>query len=337
MQEKKLGEVLSLVSHQYEEAVSLIELNPARARSLLSDSKLTLSPLLASFGKNSNEYKEITEWLAKIAKEEVTAYKIYKLTSVPVFFDIQLVKSGGEGELLTAYKKKKVILDTKNQVVYTLSTDSKEAVLLAGSEVVKDAHGITIHGNTVYIINNDGIVGIDIPTKAVKVAIPKDEKWGEIGAISAFGGNVYLLDKTKNTIWKYIATDFGFSSRTIYLNPDVRINLGDSKRLIIDGSVWVVFDRELFKFTRGLGEEFGFKDFADTITSIATVSTSDEDKNLYLLDPGLSRIIVFDKDGAYQAQYQWEELAHAKDMVASEAEKKIFVLVGSKIYAIDLK
>lgn len=337
MQEKKLREVFTLISHQYEEAVSLFELNPARARSLLSDSKLTLSPFLAGVGKNSNEYKDITEWLNKIAEQEVAAYKIYKLTSVPVFFDIQLVKNGGEGELLASYKEKKVILDTKNQVVYSLSTDKKQAVVLAGSETVKDAKSITIHGNTAYVVTNEGVVGIDIPTKSAKVVIKRDEQWGEIGAVSAFGGNVYLLDKTKNTIWKYIATDFGFSSRTTYLNPDVRVNFTDSKKLVIDGSVWVLFDRELLKFTRGLGEEFAFTGFSDSIQQIKTISTSDEEKNLYLLDPGLSRIIVFDKDGAYQAQYQWDELANAKDIVVSEAEKKIFILVGSKIYGIDMK
>ena len=336
-QEKQLAESLNLVSHQYEEAASLIELNPVRARSLLSDSKLTLSPLLAQTSKNSNEYTQINEWLAKIAEQEVAAYKIYKLTSVPLFFDISLVKSGGEGEIIASYKEKKAILDTKNQVVYTLYTDSKQAVLLAGSETVKDAKSVSIHGNTVYLITSDGVVGIDTTTKSAKVVIQPDEKWGSIVSLSVFGGNIYLLDRTKHTVWKYIATDFGFSMRTTYLNPGVQVNFADSKKLIIDGSVWVLMGNDLLKFTRGLGDEFAFKGFSDTISHIKTISTSEGEKNLYLLDPNLSRIIVFDKDGQYQAQYQWDELKNAQDIVASEAEKKIFVLVGSKIYAIDLK
>lgn len=336
-QEKQLAESLNLVSHQYEEAVSLMELNPARARSLLSDSKLTLSPLLSQTSKNSNEYKQISEWLGKIAEQEVAAYKIYKLTAVPLFFDISLVKSGGEGSAMVSYKEKKVILDTKNQVVYSLTTDTKQATLLAGAEMVKDAKSVSIHGNTVYLVTSDGVVGIDTTTKSAKVVIKPDEKWGSIVSLSVFGGNIYLLDRTKHTVWKYIATDFGFSTRTTYLNPGVQVNFSDSQKLIIDGSVWVLFDRELLKFTRGLGDEFSFKGFSDTIQHIKTISTSDEAKNLYLLDPNLSRVIVFDKDGAYQAQYQWDELKNAQDIVASEAEKKIFVLIGSKIYAIDMK
>jgi hypothetical protein len=46
---------------------------------------------------------------------------------------------------------------------------------------------------------------------------------------------------------------------------------------------------------------------------------------------------VIDKSGVYQSQYQWDELKNAQDLIASDDEKKIFVLVGGKIYAIEMK
>ena len=47
--------------------------------------------------------------------------------------------------------------------------------------------------------------------------------------------------------------------------------------------------------------------------------------------------MVFDKDGLYQSQYQWDELKNAKDFMVTEKEGKIYVLVGHKIHAIEIK
>jgi len=334
---ERLAQAIDLVSHQFDEATSLIDLNPARSRSLLSDSKLTLSPLIKEFPKNSSEYKEINEWLGKIAEKEVMAYKIYKLTSVPVFFDISLIKDGGSGNAMRSYREMKVILDSKNKLVYSLSTDTKKAEIIAGSETVKDGKMLSVHGKNAYLLNSDGIVRIDIAGKKSQVVIKTDEKWGDIGSLAAFGGNVYLLDRKKNAVWKYIASDFGFLERQNYLNPDVRVDFSNVRELIIDGSIWVSTPGEILKFTKGLGEAFAFKDFSDTLANISAFTTSDEDKNIYLLDKQGSRIVVFDKDGVYRAQYQWDELKNADDIVASEEENKIFVLSASKIYAIDIK
>lgn len=334
---ERLAEIISLVSHQYEEAVSLIDLNPVRARELLSTSKLSLAALLSEFPKNSNQYKEINDWLGKLSAQEVVAYKIYKLTQVPIFYDISLIKQGGMGEKIVYYGESKAILDTKNKAVYSLSTKTKKAEIIAGSDTIKDAQAVDIHGKNIYILNSDGVVQVDIPSKTAKIAIKRDEKWGDIAAAAAFGGNIYLLDRKNNTIWKYIATDFGFSARTTYLNPDVRVNFAGSTKMVVDGSVWVLQSGNILKFSRGLGEQFSFKGISDAIPNIASFTTSEEEHFLYMLDKTLSRIVVFDKDGNYQSQYSWDELKNASDLVASEDEKKIFVLSGSKIYAIEIQ
>ncbi len=333
-----LLQTLDLVSHQYDEAVSLLDLNPTRSRVLLSDSKLSLLQVMRDFSKNSSEYKQVNEWLGKIAEKEVAAYKIYKFTSVPLFFDINLIKTGGWGAKIALYGKTAVILDTQNKTIYSLSLDTKQASIIAGNEVVKETQEVAIHGKKAYLLNSDGIIQTDLTVKSSQVAIKPDKEWGEIASVTAFAGNLYLLDRKNNAIWKYIAAESGFSARTSYLNPGVNINLGLASKVVIDGSVWVLSDREtIFKFTSGQSDNFSFKGLSDTISDVTSIFTSDEAKRLYVLDKSSQRILVFDKDGNYQEQYQWEELKNANDLVASEEEKKIFVLAGSKIYAMDIK
>lgn len=332
-----LKQTVDLVSHQYDEAVSLIDLNPGRARVLLSDSKLSLSQILKEFPKNSNEYKEVNDWLAKIAAQELVAYKIFKLTTVPVFFDISLIKNAGAGTKISLHQMTAVILDSKNKVAYSLALDTKKADIIAGSETVKDAQTISVHGKSAYVLTGEGIVRIDIPAKTAQTVVRADKDWGEIGELVAFAGNIYLMDRKNNAIWKYIVQENGFSPRSSYLNPDVRVNFSNAKKMIIDGSVWVLATPvTLSKFTSGHGDTFSVKGLADTI-SYDGIFTSDEDKNVYILDKHALRILVFDKDGEYQSQYQWDELKNTDDFVVSEEEQKIFLLLGSKIYAIDLK
>lgn len=336
--QKLLQQTLDLISHQYDEAVSLIDLNPARARTLLSDSKLSLSQIFKEFPKNSKEYKQINDWLNKIAEEEVAAYKIYKFTSVPLFFDISFIKTGGTGNKMSLHQQTAVILDSKNKAVYSLVLDTKKAGIIAGGEVVKNTQTVAVHGSTAYLLNSDGIIQIDILSKTSQVVVKTNKEWGEISDLVAFAGNLYLLDRKNNTIWKYIALDSGLSEKTSYLNPDVKVSFTRERKMVIDGSVWVLADPGIIlKFTNGHGDTFAFKGLADTISDISTIFTADEDKYLYVLDKHASRILVLDKDGNYQSQYQWDGLKDADDIVVSEDQKKIFVLSAGKIYAIDLK
>lgn len=335
--EKILNTTLITVKDQYDEAANLVDLNPPRARELLASAKLEINPLLNQFPKDSDEYKKAQDWVLKLSDEEALAYKIYKLSTVPLFFDITFIKSEGEGNVISVFENTAAILDTKNQVIYILTLDKKQASLIAGSSTVKDAKGVAIYGKNVYIANSDGLVSINIATQKSTVVSPHDDKWGDITAVSAYGANIYLLDNSKNMIWKYTGAEQGFNPIDTYLSSDTHEDFSKAFSMVIDGDVWVVTDKGIYKFTRGVPQSFTYKEFSDSITSYGGLSAVEENNNLYILDKLLSRIVVFNKEGTYQAQYQWENLKNASALYANEKDKKIYVVVGSKIYAIDMK
>lgn len=337
-QREKLSQALDLVSHQYDEAVSLIDLNPVRSRTLLSDSKLALTPLLSQFPKKSREYERINEWISKVSEKELVAYKIYKLTSVPLFFDIALIKADGAGSKIAGFESEKAILDSKNGVVYFFDSKTKKSAIIAGPDTVKNATTVAIHGKNAYIVNDDGVVAINSDSKIGSIVIKRDEKWGSISALFAFGGNLYLLDGTNNNIWKYISQEAGFLPRSNYVNTGVPVNFSQAAELTIDGSVWVLSrGGDIVRLTQGSLDPFTLKEFSESTSGFDDMSTSDTDTLVYFLDRTTSRILVFGKDGQYHSQYQWDELKNADDFIVTVEEKKIFVLIGSKIYAIDIQ
>ncbi len=328
---------IDLVNHQLDEAGSLVDLNPSRARDLLSQAKTTLTTLQKQFGKNTNESKTIQNLLTKVTEAETTASKIYRLTNVTPFFDIALLRAQSSGSQMALYGGQIVILDSQNGIVYKLSADTKQSDILAGRNDIKEAKFIAIHGGNAFVLNADGIVSIDISGKTSKVIIKKDDAWGEIAGLVNFAANLYLLDKTHNQIWKYIATDAGFTERKNYLNSDVKLDFSKTKSISIDGSVWVLSGNDILKFTQGRPDQFNIKGLVGNIIQASQIYTDDTAKNIYLLDQGSGSIIVFDKEGTYQSAYQWDGFKQAASLVVSEDKKKIFVLSGSKIYAVDLK
>ena len=184
--------------------------------------------------------------------------------------------------------------------------------------------------------------------KTVQAVIPKNPEWGDIASLVAYGGNQYLLDTQKGRIWKYVVTDsqtatqsagaqWGFTTMREYLNPDTLPDFSGATNMAIDGSVWVgTKTGKILKFTQGREDTFVPKGVEPAFGSTLLVYTSDEVKNLYILDSDNKRIVVLEKDGTYLAQYTWTDIVPI-ELVVSEELKKIFLLSDGKLYAITLK
>lgn len=94
---------------------------------------------------------------------------------------------------------------------------------------------------------------------------------------------------------------------------------------------------QFLKFTRGKADTFNVTSLDKPFSSPTRIYTNTDDKQIYILDNGNSRIVVLDKNGAYSSQYTAKILKDAKDFEIREADKKIFVLSQNKIWEIDIK
>ena len=91
------------------------------------------------------------------------------------------------------------------------------------------------------------------------------------------------------------------------------------------------------KYTRGEEESFEITGLTTNFSSPTRILTSEDFDNIYILDRGNSRIVVLDKEGKFVSSYSANVIKNAKDFDVNEANKKIFVLSGDKVYQIDLK
>jgi exopolysaccharide biosynthesis predicted pyruvyltransferase EpsI len=74
---------------------------------------------------------------------------------------------------------------------------------------------------------------------------------GRIGDLAIYNGNIYLLDKGKNKIYKYLAGEEEFSNKIDYLKSGESTVLKEATSLAIDSSIYIGFPNYTANIYRG--------------------------------------------------------------------------------------
>src|SRR4030042_3299186 len=139
-------------------------------------------------------------------------------------------------------------------------------------------------------------------------------------------------------IWRYPSAEWGFGAKQKWFGSGVSPDLSAVVSIGIDGSIWLLREEgKILKFTQGAPDAFGYSGLDKEIEKPQAIFIDDETENLYLLDRGNSRVIILAKSGEYRGQYLWPGMSQATDLVVSETEKKILLLVNDKVYVIEIK
>ncbi len=324
--------------HAYDEGVALLDLNSVKGRERLSQAKVILDALVATVSAKTKTGRQITALSKEVSDRLTMAMQIYR-GEPQLFYNAGLLKKGAIVSSIAIETGRMVLLDTNGKTVFLLNIGSKNGQIIAGGEQLTGARLTSMHGDKVYILVADGIHRIRSEDKKIEpFVIKKDNEWGNITSLVSFGGNLYLLDTTKSRIWKYVATDKGFSERREYLNPDSLPDFTWATNMSIDGSVWLgTTESKVLHFTQGQENTFLPKGVAPPFGKDIAVYTSDEVKHVYVLDRENKRVVMLEKDGIYLSQHIWDSGLKPTQFVVSESLKKIFLVVDGKIYALEMK
>ncbi|MBI2430761.1 MAG: hypothetical protein HYV39_01960 [Candidatus Levybacteria bacterium] len=239
-----------------------------------------------------------------------------------------------EKELLELSKKVETSLVAASSVnIIPAKPVGKESSILLATSIDNTPISITQDEKNVYGITSDVVFTVDKKSKNKKTIIPNKDYWDDVGGLGVYFGNIYVLDKRAGQIFKFTGSEFNKSN---YLVGGMQ-DFSNVQSITIDGSVFVLFnDGVIKKFIRGRQEDFGTKELDKPLKNPSLIFTDAETNNLYILDKGNSRIVVLNKSGVYQTQYQADVLKDAKEFDVKEKDKKIFVLSGGKLWQIDL-
>lgn len=336
--EARIGQALVEAQHAYDEGVALLELNPVKARERLSDAKNGLFPLRESLAPSSIEGKAVVKLYDDVVDQLAVAMQVTKVEPKP-FYDFSLLKASAAISSLGSDGVALGLLDARGPTVAAVGIASKNGKIVAGGGSFAGAKLLAVHGDSVYVLVDEGIHAVSLRDgKTTPLIVKRDSGWGSIAAMVSYGGNIYLLDTEKSRIWKYMAVEKGFSGISEYLNPDTLPDLSQSIGMAVDGGIWVgTRDGDILRFNQGRQETFAPRGVEPAVGQTLMVATTEEDKHLYILDSDNKRVVVLDKDGVYLAQYVWTGNIVPAGIVASERLKLILLLADGKLYSIALK
>ena len=331
--EKQLSKLLQTAGDDLNAAKSLTGLNIATAKEKFE----TAESAIKEAEKLKPKDERVLVLKKQIEDEKIGVFQQFSASGEELILDLQEKIPNSSAEKISLEDGKLVILDKVGKNLILINIGDKNHQILADGEKIGDAQFAIFSGEAIFVYSKDkGIIRVNLDGKQQKAA-GVDEGWGLIADIAGYRGNVYLLDKGKNQVWKYTPTTSGYGSRQAYLSSDTKVNFDTANQMVIESSVYILSDSgEISRFLRGKQEQFKLEGVG-ALKDVRAIFTGEGLESLYVLDSGNSRLLILDKDGKYKKEYKGDIFAQAKSLVVDEVAKKAYLLDGSKIYSVDLK
>lgn len=325
---KKITIAQELIVQKLNQAEDVAFLNLPRSMALLTEAKTELEKLKKEIGEKRKEISGIEllikEKENKIVKKEEKNYE--------EFFDLTIDNKNAVGDRIYLDSDVAGILDSANGNIYLLSLQKKSLEKRVSSEI-KKANSIGLYQNrVVFYISGEGVYLFDDSDKVKKV-IDNDKDWGDIIDIYMYNGNVYLLDRVKDQVYKYLVAEGGFSAKSSYFSQG-QVSLKGANSLAIDSSIYIGFTDYVAKYTAGARDEFKTS-FPEEDVFITKIFTSRDVEKVYAWSKKYGSIYILGKNGSYERQIKSSAIAKADDFVVFN--NTAYLLVKEKIYKIGLE
>lgn len=320
--------VLSSANHEFNEALELYSLNPARARELFVQSRQKISEL-----KDQNITDKAIDELARNIDEKQGEILGEYQADPELFVDLSVITDNFEGDKLVLSEGRLYVLDKKSAKIIKVDISTKKTRVIAGPDMVSGAQDLAAYLDRVFTLTKEGIFEV-VDKKSLVI----ENSYQEGALPYVFAGNFYILDKASSEITRYQSRDESFAPKQSWLTAGIKPDFGNIISWSIDGSVWLLSKTgKVFKYTLGNQADFNAQDISPPLLNPNAIYTSGDEKYVYVLEREGKRVVILSKEGGYKGQYISDKIAEAGDLAISEEEKKIILLAGGKLYSIEVK
>jgi len=150
-----------------------------------------------------------------------------------------------------------------------------------------------------------------------------------------FRKNLYFLDERAGEIVKYPPLIEGKDFPKLWLSPETK-KIENPKSIAIDGSLYLLTKNEIHRYYGGKYQETLKLEIFPPPQNFDKIFTKENLNYLYLMESVQKRIIILDKSGRINSQFQSDQFDNLKDFAVSENGREIYLLNGQKIYQINL-
>jgi sugar lactone lactonase YvrE len=250
-----------------------------------------------------------------------------------MFLDLTLLSSGFKGDVAAYSGGQVFVMDSLGKRIVSVNVSTKKSKVVAGPNIINSAESMACYEDRVFVLGSDGIYEVSSSNRKVIT-----KSWSGDALITAFAGNLYVLDKSGNSIYRYSGLNTAFGEKQNWLAAGTSVNFANVSQISVDGSIYALFpNSKILRFSQGSPLNFNITGVIPQIGNIDSINSSPDNQNIYLLDKAGKRVVVVDKKGVYKAQYVNDLISAASKVIVSEKDNKIILLTGEKLYSIDIK
>ena len=328
---------------------ALIYEDTAKARELLTEAYLAAE----SATHNKRTQTEATVLLVELQKQ------IDNVSNVTRFVDVQPVADFGtlqsqlasSGNASAQVKLGNLIvlggnvytIDPDNNKVYKYKASSGEVAIinsLVSTDKKFKLGAVLSETDLMFYTTPPQVYSLNLDSNSMAVKGLDAGSWNNADSIIPYTDRLYFLDSANNQIWKYKAIPEGYTQIAPYFENNVGTDLSGALDFGIEGNVFVLLLNNVIKKFSGGGEvQFGINGLPGVYPAVGNITSLyiSNDTPLYLLDATNHRVLAFDTEGTYVAQYIYDNIDNPTDMTVDQAGGFIYLSAGTKVYRLPLK
>jgi hypothetical protein len=327
--EKLEDDLIQTISYKLDQAKTLKNLNPGRAKSLLQDARDSLETYESyqlSEGKISNLKNQLAQSYSQVTQK-------YLIDNPSIFYDFSLLSNDLFPQEIALTELELSYFSQNKQTLGILDLENKSGRLIANEDINSSYNQLASLEDWIFLSTKNSILVIDKKTNKT-IDKFKLEKIN-IDQLIGYASNAYIIDKNNNQVWRLRGAGNTLKSPQPFFNHE--LDLYYTHSFSVDGSVWLLFqDGSIAKYTSSVKDAYFPEYGLDIPLNPDQFFTDDFSDNLYILDKTNKRIVVISKSGIYQGQYLWDKIAESQAFVVSEELGKILILIDNLLYEINL-
>lgn len=156
---------------------------------------------------------------------------------------------------------------------------------------------------------------------------------GAADAVTAYLGNLYILDGEAGEVWRYLPGGEGYDSERDSLLGTAELD--QPTALAVTGDVYVLDGSRLRRFVRGVETPVALAGLDVPLATPGEVLRDDSRGVLYIVDTGNRRVVVADQTGAFLRQFRHPEFFDLRGIALSEDGSRLYLLTGLSIVSFD--
>ncbi|MBI5287960.1 MAG: hypothetical protein HY873_03185, partial [Chloroflexi bacterium] len=162
------------------------------------------------------------------------------------------------------------------------------------------------------------------------LAVRAADSLGSMDAIAASAGNLYILDRGQNQVWRYLPGEGGFDSERTALLDEAE--LADATELAVAQDVYLLDAKKgVRRFVLKAEASFPLAGIDSPLVSPASLSVLPGSNRIVIADTGNKRIVVASSDGRFLRQIVSASFTDLRAVSVDEGAGIMYVLNGDTV------